>query len=134
MSDTENINLDLLPKDGERVLKELADGNMVVARSKNSFLYMIDKDGQFHMFMHTPGAPGGGQRQFPKDEKNTAMVRKIADLSDAMYIVEYDKSFNLYGVMYSAEEGILSMFPGDDRDSDGMVDFGVMTGGLGSRE
>lgn len=119
----DDISLDLLPKDGERVLKELAEGNMVVARSKNSFLYIIDMDGQFHMFMHTPGAPGGGQRQFVKDEKNTAMVKKTADLSDAMYLVGYDKSLNLYGVMYSAEEGILSMFPGEDRDDDGMIDF-----------
>lgn len=121
----DNINLDLLPKDGGRVLEELSSGNMVVARSKNSFLYIVDMDAQFHMFMHTPGAPGGGQRQFIKDEKNTAMVRKIADLSDAMYLVEYDKSFNLYGVMYSAEEGILSMFPGEDRESDGVIDFGL---------
>ena len=121
----ENINLDVLPKDGERILKELAAGNMVITRSKNDFLYILDFDGQFHMFSHTPGAPGGGQRQFPKDEKYTATVRKLADISDAVYLAEYDKSLNLYGVMYTAEEGILSMFPGDDRDSDGMIDFGA---------
>ena len=121
----ENINLDLLPKDGERMLVELAAGNMVIARSKNTFLYIIEFSGQFHMFMHTPGAPGGGQRQFPKDEKNMAIVRKLADISDAVYMAEYDKSLNLYGVMYTAEEGILELFPGNDRESDGMVDFGL---------
>ena len=121
----ENINLDVLPKDGGRVLKELADGNMVIARSKNDFLYIIDYDGQFFMFTHTSGAPGGGQRQFPKDEKYTATVRNLAEVSDAVYVAEYDKSLNLYGVMYTAEEGILSMFPGEDRDSDGMIDFGA---------
>ena len=121
----ENVNLDLLPKDGERVLEELAKGNMVIARSKNDFLYMLDFDGQFHMFSHTPGAPGGGQRQFPKDEKHLATVRKLADISDAVYLAEFDKDLNIYGVMYTAEEGILAMFPGDDRDSDGMVDFGL---------
>ena len=124
----DNISLDLLPKDGERILKELEAGNMVVTRSKNDFLYILDFDGQFHMFSHTPGSPDGGRRQFPKDEKYTATVRKLADISDAVYLVEFDKSLNLYGVMYAADEGILSMFPGDDRDSDGMVDFGAPLG------
>ena len=121
----ENINLDLLPKDGERMLQELAAGNMVVARSKNDFLYILDFGGQFHMFRHSPGAPGGGQRQFPKDEQYTATVRKLADISDAVYLVEFDKGLDLYSVMYTAEEGILALFPGEDRDSDGMVDFGA---------
>ena len=120
----ENINLDLLPKDGDRMLQELADGNMVVARSKNDFLYIIDFDGKFHMFRHTPGAPGGGQKQFPKDEQYTATVRKLADIADAVYLVEYDKDMNLFGVMYTAEEGILDLFPGEDRDGDSIVDFG----------
>jgi hypothetical protein len=56
-----------------------------------------------------------------------AMVRKLADLSDFLYMVEFDSELNLYGVMYTAEEAILNMFPGDDRDSDGMVDFSVNT-------
>ena len=119
----ENINLDLLPKDGERVLKELETGNMVAMRSKNEFMYVLDFDGQFHMFSHTPGAPGGGQRQFPKDEKYTATVRNLAEISDSVFLVEFDKGLNLYGVMYTAEEAILEMFPGDDRDADGMIDF-----------
>ena len=123
----DNINLDLLPKDGERALEELAGGNMVVMRSKNEFMYILDFDDQFHMFSHTPGAPGGGQRQFPKDEKYTATVRNLANISDAVYLVEFDKGLNLYGVMYTAEEAILEMFPGEDRDSDGVIDF--MAGG-----
>jgi len=77
------------------------------------------------MFSHTPGAPGGGQKQFPKDEKHTAIIKKIADISDTAYVVEFDKNLNLYGVMYTAEEAILSMFPGDDRDNDGVVDFSI---------
>ena len=121
----ENINLDMLPKDGERMLKELAEGNMVVTRSNNEFLYVIVFDDQFHMFTHTPGAPGGGQRQFPRNEKYTATVRNLAEISDAVYLVEFDKNLNLYGVMATAEEGILEMFPGEDRDSDGMVDFSL---------
>ena len=121
----DNINLDMLPKDGERMLKEIAAGNMVVARSKNDFLYIVAFDDKFHMFSHTPGAPGGGQKQLPIDEKHTAIIRKIADMSDTVYLAEFDKNLNLYGVMQAAEEGILAMFPGEDRDSDAMIDFGI---------
>ena len=129
----DNINLDLLPKDGERVLRELAAGNMVVARSKNDFLYIVVYNGEFHMFSHTPGAPGGGQKTFPRDEKYTATVKQIADLADFVYLCEFEKDMNLYGVMYSAEEGILSMFPGDDRDSDKNVEF-IIPGEDGTEE
>jgi hypothetical protein len=119
----ENVMLKVLPKDGDRFLEELRRGNMVIARSKNDFLYILDFDNKFHMFSHTPGAPGGGQKQFPKDEKYNATIRKIADLSDNIYMAEFDKNFNLYGVMASAEEGILSLFPGDDRDQDSDIEF-----------
>ncbi|MDR1588699.1 MAG: hypothetical protein LBS51_00715 [Oscillospiraceae bacterium] len=90
-------------------------------------MYILERDGEFHMFSHTPGAPGGGQKRFPKDEKHTAVIRRIADLSDSVYLVEFGGELDIYGVMYSAEEGILSMFPGDDRDGDAVVDFELPT-------
>jgi hypothetical protein len=119
----DGITLDLLPRDGERALRELAGGNLVIARSDNDFLYIAELDGRFHMFTHTPGASGGGQRQFPKNEKYLASVRKLAELSDAMYVCIFDKTMNLYGVLQSAEDGILSMFPGNDRDGDADIEF-----------
>lgn len=119
----ENVSLEPLPKEGDRLLAELGQGHMVIVRSKNDFLYVLDFDGTFHMFSHTPGAPGGGQKQFPKDEKYTAVIRKLADLSDAVYKAEFSREQNLYGVMASAEEGILSLFPGMDRDKDSDIEF-----------
>jgi hypothetical protein len=44
-------------------------------------------------------------------------------MSDAIYMAEFDKALNIYGVMASAEEGILSMFPGDDRENDSDIEF-----------
>jgi len=38
----ENIQLDVMPKESERMIEELAAGNMVVARSKHDFLYIVD--------------------------------------------------------------------------------------------
>lgn len=119
----DKINLDKLPKESDRVFKELAAGNMVIARSKNDFLYILDFDQEYHMFSHTPGATGGGQRQFPKNEKYSASIRKIVDLADALFLCEFDKDMNLYGVMATAEEGILSLFPGSDRDMDEDIEF-----------
>ena len=119
----EQITLDLLPKEGERVLRELKDGNMVIARERNNFLYIIEKYREYHMFSHTAGAQGGGQRQFPVDAKYKASIRKLSDLADAAYVCIYDESMNLYGVLQTAEEGILSMFPGEDREGDENVEF-----------
>ena len=121
----EEINLEPLPKDSERVFKELSAGNMVIARSRNDFIYIIVFDDLFHVFMHAPGQESGGQKQYPIGEEVFAVVRKVIDLADNVYMAEFDKDFNLYGVMYAAEEGILDMFPGDDRDADGTVDFGL---------
>jgi hypothetical protein len=118
-----NIRLDVLPKDGDRILTELSKGNMVAARSKNDFMYMMDEGGEYRLFSHTPGSAGGGRRTFPKNEKYTALIRSFAGMSDALFLVEFGKGMNLFGVLASAEEGILSMFPGDNRDEDEMVEF-----------
>lgn len=121
----ENINLDLMPADGERMLEEISKGNMSIARSKNDFLYIVELDDVYHMFSHTIGAPGGGQKQYQKDEKGAAIVKKVADLADACYVCEFDKGFNIYSVMATAESAILDMFPGEDRSNDGIVDFSL---------
>jgi len=121
----DDINLDILPREGKRMLKEIADGNMVIARSGNDFLYIVYFDDEFHLFSHSIGAPGGGRKQFPKDEKSTAVINKIADLSDAMFVAQFDKGFDLASVMYTAEEAILSMFPPVGSDDGEMVDFGL---------
>jgi|GEM_PF-839090 len=119
----DQITLDLLPKEGERVLAELREGHMVIARERNNFLYILERYNEYHMFSHMPGSQGGGQRRFPADEKYQASIRKLTDLADATYVCIFDESMNLYGVLQTAEEGILSMFPGEDRDADAMVEF-----------
>ena len=122
-ANNEEISIDVLPKESERAFKELSEGNMVIARSKNDFIYIVAFDDQFHVFMHTPGQESGAQKQYPVGEEAFAVVRSVIDLADVVYMASFDQSLNLYGVMCTAEEGILEMFPGDDRDSDGMVDF-----------
>lgn len=119
----DNIRLDTIPRDADLLMETLAKGNMAVIRSKNDFLYIVESDGEFQLFAHTPGSPGGGRKQLPKNEKYIAVVRNLVSVSDKVFSVEFDKSLNLYGVMASAEEGILSAFPGEDRDLDEDVEF-----------
>lgn len=119
----ENISIAPLAKDGDKLLSALGPGRMVVSRSKNDFLYITDSKEEFQLFMHTSGSPSGGRHMFPKDEKYTAVIRNLATVADTLFAVEFDKRLDLYGVMASAEDGILSMFPGDDRDADEDVEF-----------
>ncbi|MDR2606389.1 MAG: hypothetical protein LBC38_03805 [Oscillospiraceae bacterium] len=120
----EQLQLELLPKDGEKVLEALKSGCLVVVRSKNDFMYVLLRKKQFQMFMHSPGSESGGRNQFPEDDKYTAIVKNFANLADMCVVVHYDAAqMNLFHVMASAEEAILTEFPGDDRDADEAVDF-----------
>jgi hypothetical protein len=119
----DKLTLDLLSKDWNCVQEELAKGNIVVARSKNDFLYILDEGGDYVLFSHTAGSPGGGRKTFPKNEKYTAVIRNFFEISDSRFLVEYDKTMDLFGVLASAEEGILTMYPGEDRDADESVEF-----------
>jgi len=121
----EDINLDILPIDGERMLKELADGKMVIARSKNDFLYIVEFEESFHLFSHRAGSSEGGKNQFPKDEKSSAIIKKIADLADSAFVAEFFEDHDLSTVMVTAEEAILSMFPCEDTENDEIVDFSL---------
>ncbi len=113
----------ILPRKGDNIIEQLNCGNMVVARSKNEFLYIVDINDKFHLFYHTPGAASGGKKQFEKNEKHIAVIRNIANLSDSLFEVAFDIDSDLYGVMASAEEAILTAFPGDNRDADEDIEF-----------
>jgi hypothetical protein len=119
----ENVELEILPKDGEILLNALSKGHMIVARSKNEFLYVLDCGDVYQLFSHTPGAAGGNRKQVPKDGGQDALMRRLAEMSEHLYKAEFDKTLNIFGVMSCAEEGILSVFPGEERDSDGDIEF-----------
>jgi len=123
--DQQIVNLELLPCDEVKMMEVLSRGNMVAARSGNDFLYLIHetKEDSFRMYTHTPGLPEGGTKQFPRNEQNTALIGKLAQIADAVYLVEFEDGMNLFSVMASAEEGILSLFPGENGDQDGEIEF-----------
>lgn len=119
------IDLEVLGKEGEKLLAALEEGKLVVARSKDDFLYILEKDGEYHLFTHHLGSPEGGSKRFPKDEKYTAMMKSLATVSDAVFGAAFAQDMDLFGVMASAEHGILSMFPGEGEDEDGVITFSV---------
>lgn len=121
--DGNEISLDAIPKDGDRLMNAISQGQMIIARSNNDFLYVLKSDNEFHLFSHSPGQQNGGKKTFPVDEKYTAIIRNIANVATSLFQVEFDNSFNIYNVMASAEEGILSMYPGDNRDGDEDIEF-----------
>lgn len=119
----DQIRLEVLPKDTDRWIEAIDQDLLAIARSKNDFLYIIREKDCFRMFSHTPGSPSGGQKTLTRDKKNTAIVRNLANVADTLFSVSFSKNMDLYGVMASAEEGILSAFPGNDRDADEDIEF-----------
>ena len=119
------IDLEVLGKNGDRVLEELERGKLIAARSKDDFLYILERGGTYHMFTPAVGSPEGGNKRFPKDEKSTAMVQSLAPVADAVFAASFDEKMNLFGVLASAEHGILSMFPGAGEDEDGVITFSI---------
>lgn len=118
------IDLEVLGKNGDRVLEELERGKLIAARSKDDFLYILERDGTYHMFTHAVGSPEGGNKRFPKDEKYTAMVKSLATVADAVFAATFDEKMNLFGVLASAEHGILSLFPGEEGEN-GTITFTI---------
>jgi hypothetical protein len=123
-----NVKLDVIPKDAEKIFEALSEGKMVIARSKNEFLYVTDEGSEYQFFMHTPGSAEGGRRSFPKNEKYAAIVKNLVTLADALFSAEYDKSMHMGGVLACAEEGILSMFPMQGEDGGEDIEF-IIPGG-----
>lgn len=109
----ENLDLELsvLAADGETLMSALKDGLMVIARSQDNFMYVYEDGGSYRLFTHTPGEEQGGQKQFPKDEKYSAIVKNIASVADSMFSVKFDKSLSIYPVMFTAEQAVLNTFP-----------------------
>lgn len=119
------IDLEVLGTEGEKLLSALEEGKLVCARSKDDFLYILEKDGEYHLFTHHVGSPEGGGKRFPKDEKYTAMMKSLAAVADAVFAAVFAPEMNLFGVMASAEHGILSLFPGEGTEEDGIITFSI---------
>ncbi|SHI19230.1 hypothetical protein SAMN02745823_03231 [Sporobacter termitidis DSM 10068] len=110
----ENIGMITLPVKRGGILEGLGRGHMIIARSKNAFLYILERDNRYQLILHEHGAAGARRNQVPKYGQNTAAIQRLADRSEYLYEAEFDRALDIYTLMRCAEEGILSIFPDGD--------------------
>ncbi|MDR1068502.1 MAG: hypothetical protein LBL36_04575 [Clostridiales Family XIII bacterium] len=129
----ETIDLKPLALAEDDVFTALSDGHMAVLRAGRDFLYILRKDAAFFMFSHMPGSPEGGRKRLPEDEKSVAIVRNLIKIADSAYEVTFAEAMDVRGVMVSAEEGILELFPIGDEEGGADIEF-VIPGENGEDE
>jgi hypothetical protein len=120
---SDKINLKILARDGDELMDALGRGDMIAARSKGQFLYILISDDKFQLFSHMTGAASGGRKSFPIDEKHRAVVKNLANMADSLYSVGFAADMDIYGVMVSAEEAVCAAFPEFGADEAGDVEF-----------
>jgi hypothetical protein len=120
---SDKINLKVLARDGDEFMDALGRGDMIAARSKGHFLYILISDDKFQLFSHTAGAANGGRKSFPIDEKHRAIVKNLANMAESLYSVGFTADMDIFGVMSSAEEAVCDMFPGCGADDAGDIEF-----------
>jgi hypothetical protein len=125
---SDKINLKILARDGGGLMDALDRGDMIAARSKEHFLYILVSDGRFQLFSHMTGAAGGGKKSFPIDEKHRAVVKNLANMAESLYSVGFAADMDICGVMASAEEAVCATFPDCGADGEGDIEF-VIPGG-----
>lgn len=111
MENKKELALEQLPKDAARMQEILAEGKLLVLRSKDEFIYMLDGANEYRMFNHTAGQYRAGRRVQPKTSKDHEMFEGAAKTVDMAFAVTFDPSMDLPSVMYNAEEAILEAYP-----------------------
>lgn len=103
-----DVRLRLMEKDGERLLRALANGKMVGVLSGMEIMYIFVFRDAYQCFIHKMDAEEGRRRSFPMDERNTAMVKNLAAAADQMFEITPKPDMHPMGVMVAAEKGIIS--------------------------
>ena len=111
MDEKKELALEQLPKDADKLQETVEQGKMLVLRSKDEFIYMVDAGNDYRMFNHTAGQYRAGRRVQPKGSKDHEMFEGAAKAVDMAFAVTFDSSMDLPSVMYNAEEAILEAYP-----------------------
>ena len=107
----EDLCMEQLTKDAARFIETLDAGKLLVIRTKDDFIYMLDAGDNYQMFSHTAGQMNAGRRLQPKELAQKDMFEKMAKAVDTAFAVGFDRSMDIPTVLYSAEEAILEAFP-----------------------
>lgn len=107
----EDLCMEQLVKDAAKFVETLDAGKLLVIRTKDDFIYMLDAGDNYQMFSHTAGQMNAGRRLQPKELAQKDMFEKMAKAVDTAFAVEFDHAMDIPTVLYSAEEAILEAFP-----------------------
>jgi hypothetical protein len=107
----DDICMEQLPKDGNRMQQVLSEGKLLVLRTRDEFLYFLDGGDEYLMFNHTAGQVQAGRRKQPKTDKDGEMFAGAAKAVDTAFSVEFDPQVDIPTLLYSAEEAILQAYP-----------------------
>jgi hypothetical protein len=119
----DTIDLKPLALTEDNFFEALSNGHMAVLRSERDFLYILRKDAAFFMFSHTPGSSDGGRKKLPEDEQSLAIMKNLVKISENAYEVTFSEDMDVRGVMVSAEQGILELFPMEDNTGGADIEF-----------
>ena len=117
-----DVQLKLLEKDGEKLIRALNDGNMVAVLSKLEIMYVLIYGGAYQCFIHKMDAEEGRRKAWDIDERNTAMLKNLTAVADQLFEIIPKEGMNLMGVMVAAERGIIAyldatgQLPAEDQD------------------
>ncbi len=116
------IQLELLKKDGQCILDALNKGHMVAVLSKMEVMYVFLFDNAYQCFIHAFDAEEGRRKSFPVSERTTAMMKNLDAPADQLFEITPRADMHPVGVMVAAEKGILGyldatgQMPAEDMD------------------
>ena len=107
----EELCMEQLTKDAAKFVETLEAGKLLVVRTKDDFIYILDAGADYQMFSHTAGQHNAGRRRQSKELTPADMFEKMASAVDTAFSVGFDRSMDIPTVLFSAEEAILEAFP-----------------------
>ena len=103
-----DVQLNLLEKDGEKLIAALEAGDMAAILSEMEIMYIfLDRSG-YRCYIHPIGEEEGRAKRLPRTGECRAVVKNLANLADHIFVGKYKSHMDPMGVMQAAEEGILS--------------------------
>ena len=117
-----DVEIGPLGKDGEKLIASIRAGNMVGILSGTEVMYTFLYRGKYQCFIHPLAAEEGRHKDWAVNEKNTAMIKNLANLADQLFEIKFGAQMDFMGVMVAAEKGIIEFLdsvgqlPADDVD------------------
>ena len=120
-----DVQLGLLEKDGEALMKALNSAKMVAILSKNEVMYVFVFQNAYQCFIHKFDAEEGRHKAWPLNERNTAMMKNLPSMADQIFEITPKPTMDPMGVMFAAEQGIIAYLDMTGQLPAGEVDLTV---------